>query len=110
MAAAGTGARGRFHRGPAAPLLGYGRLGGWLRRGFADGVRERQQIVRIVLGHGIGKGQSDDLPSARDGQSFSVDGAEVVRVRLGVGGQRAEDGGGVTVDIGQSGNRRPLAG
>lgn len=110
MAAAGTGACGRFHRSPAAALLGYGRLGPGFRRGFADGVRERQQIVRIVLGHGIGEGQSHDLPSARDGQSFRMDGAEVVGVRLGVGGQRAEDGGGVTVDIGQSGYRRPLAG
>ena len=36
--------------------------------------------------------QPQDVPPARRGQAFGVVGAQIVGVRLGVGGQRPENG------------------
>ena len=57
-----------------------------------------------------GGGQPDHVPAARHGQPVRVPGAQVVAVRLHVGGQRAEHRRGVAVDIGQRVHGDLLAG
>jgi hypothetical protein len=63
--------------------------------GLTDRVGQSQQIV---MGrwwrHKVGR-EPDNLPAARGGEPLGVLGAQVVAMRLGVGGQRPEDGSGV---------------
>ena len=58
---------------------------------------------------GSGASRSTSQPRGR-GEPLGVGGAQVVAVRLGVGGQRAEDGGRVGVDVGERRDRRATAG
>ena len=81
-----TGSRRRLRRGPG---------------GLPDGVGQRLEVVAARPEVGGVRGQPQDLPAARGGEPLGVRGAQVVAVRLGVGGQRAEDGGGVGVDVGE---------
>ncbi len=99
----------RFHGRPAAALPLQG-LHGALGSGFADGVCERQEIVRVVLRWRIRQREADHFPAARYGQPPGVQCTQVIGVRFGVGGEGSEDGGGICVDVRQCGNCRPLAG
>ena len=75
-------------------------LGRGLRQDrLPDGVGQRLQVVGYLLGRN-GR-QPDHVPAAGKGEPVGVPGAQVIAVRLHVGGQRAEHGGGVTVDVGQ---------
>ena len=64
-------------------------------------VGECFEIVAARLGRGMGVGEPDDFPSPGRGQPFTVLGAEVVAVGLGIGGERAEDRGRVGIDVRQ---------
>ena len=75
--------------------------------GFADGVGQGDQVV----GRG-GWGRevtvvADQVPASGGGEAAGVRLAEVVRVRLREGGQRADHGGGIAVHISQRGYRLP---
>ena len=109
VAAAGAfGCGGRFQRrvGGALPR-GRGRRAG---RSLTDGVRQGEEVVRTWLGRLRGHGEAKYFPAARDGERIGVLLAKVIAVRLGIGCQRAEDGGGVRVDVRQSCHRRLAAG
>lgn len=74
--------------------------------GFADGFGEGDKIVG-------GGGGGDEftfvayqIPASGGGEAGGVVLAEIVRVGFGVRGERADDGGGVGVDVGQGGDRR----
>ncbi len=73
------------------------------------GVGQREQVVGAGLGLLVLGGQPDDLPPARRREPRRVLGAQVVGVRLGVGGERAEDGGAVGVGVGERRARRLAA-
>ena len=79
--------------GRAGPLLRAGRLAYGVGQGF-EVVAAGPRRAGVV-------GEPDDLPAARRGEPLGVLGAQVVAVRFGVGGERAEDGGGVRVDVRQ---------
>jgi hypothetical protein len=70
----------------------------WARDGagrFADRVRKRFEIIDprdSALGVDI---EPEHLPATRRGQPVRMDFAQVVGVRFGVCGQRADDRGGV---------------
>src|SRR5450631_2359785 len=64
---------------------------------LTDGVGQGLQVVHALL-DGV-SGQPDDIPAPGHGEPLGVLGAQVVAVRLDVGGQRAEHRGGVTVDV-----------
>jgi hypothetical protein len=92
-----------------------GALGGRLRLwgeggGVADGIGKRQQVIGSWLLRSGRHGQAQHFPSAGHRQGIGVLLAEVVAVRLGVGGQRTQDGGGVRVHVRQGGYRRLAAG
>jgi hypothetical protein len=53
--------------------------------------------------------QAHDLPSAGSGESLGMDGTQVVAVRLGISGERAQDGRGIRVDIRERRDSYPLA-
>src|SRR4051794_2112070 len=88
-------------------LPGHRGAGTWLRS-LAHGVREGEQVVagvgvRVVLD------QAQHLPPAGGAEPLAVHLAEVVRVRLGVRRQRAEDRCLVGVHVGERGRGRPAA-
>jgi len=73
------------------------------------------------LAYGLGKGDqivgggwrgrelavvADQVPATRGGEAAGVRFAQVVRVRLGERRERTDDGGGVAVDVRESGDRR----
>lgn len=70
--------------------------------GLSDGVGERLEVV-----DGAGERHREvrlmahDLPAARSGGALGVGLAQVVAVRLGVGGERADDGRAVGIDVGE---------
>jgi hypothetical protein len=65
---------------------------------LANGVREGLEIVRC-RSRGLGELQPDDLPPERSGEPGRVARAQVVAVRLGVGGKRTEHRSGLCVDV-----------
>src|SRR5690349_15384714 len=73
--------------------------------GLPDGLGERGEVVAAVLRRRELPLEADDLPAARRGEAVGVLVAEVVRVRLGLGGQRSDDGRRVGVDVGERGDR-----
>ena len=92
---AGRRSKGTLHRWP-------GRL--------ANGVGERQQVVKTGTGLIGYIGQPHDLPPARSSEPLTVDGAQVVAVRLGVGGERPQHSGGVGVHVRQRRHGGAVAG
>ena len=90
------GAAERVGGGPGGPLLA-----GWCTGGLAHGVGERLEVVAAGAGRGGVDGEADDLPAARRREPLRVLGTQVVAVRFGVGGEGAENGGGVRVDVRQ---------
>ncbi|MCO5606194.1 hypothetical protein L7F22_060381 [Adiantum nelumboides] len=72
---------------------------------LAHRVGESGEVLAAVLGLGELALEPDDLPAARRGQAVRVRRAEVVGVRLGLRGERPDDGGGVGVDV----ERPPVA-
>ena len=71
------------------------------RTASASAVRSSHAVLRrgeLAL-------EPHDLPPARCGEPVGVLVAQVVGVRLGLGGERADDGGGVGVDVGERGHR-----
>src|SRR3954453_21006395 len=79
--------------GGVARGLGAGRL--------ADRVGQRQQVVTGRAGVVEVDLVPHDLPAAGDGQPLGVELAQVVTVRLREGRQRADDGRGLGVHVGQ---------
>ena len=115
--AARSGAvRRRGCAGPAGGRAGRPRPA----RACASGAREALAASRTasasasrssLLGPsevGVGR-QPQHLPAARRGEPLGVGDAQVVAVRLGVGGERAEDRRGVGVDIGERRDGGPAA-
>src|SRR5690242_14793982 len=81
-----------------------GRRGGRRAGGLSDRVGQRLEIVgadRRRTGLAV---EPHDLPATRGGELRRVVLAQVVGVRLGVGGERADDGGRVGVDVGERGD------
>src|SRR5258706_2877440 len=77
------------------------------RRRLHDRIGHRLQVVLLLLGGAVRK--PEHLPAPRHGHPVGVRGAKVVAVRLNVGGERAEDRGGVAVDVGERVYGGPLA-
>lgn len=101
-------APGDFHRVGIPP---GGRPRFRLRRagGFPYRVGQGLQVIAGRRGRpGIDR-EPDHLPAARGGQPFRVLRAQVVAVGLGVGGKRAQNGGGVCVDVRQRRDGRTAA-
>ena len=71
---------------------------------LAHGVREGQQVVRSEDRLGELAAHADDAPPARCRQPLRVVSTQVVRVRLGVRGERTQDDGPVSVGVGQRGD------
>ena len=97
--------------GRAAPTSTGSRLA--RRRGagrLAHRVGQRLEVVAARPERVGVRGEPQHLPATRGGQPLGVGRAQVVAVRLGVGGQRAEDGRRVGVDVGERGDRRATAG
>lgn len=80
-------------RAVAAAFLGPG--------GLAHGVGQGFQVVAAGPDRTGVRGQPYDLPAAGRGQPLGVLRAQVVAVGFRVGGERAEDGRGVRVDVRQ---------
>ncbi len=92
VAASGSfGSWGRFERGVGAALALLMSGGSRPRRRLADGICQGQKIVRARLWRLGRHGEPQDFPAAGNGERVSVLPAEVVAVRLGVGGERSED-------------------
>lgn len=70
---------------------------------LAHGVRQSFKIIGRRP-RGFGDLQPHDVPAKRGGEASGVPGAQVVAMRLGVGGQRAEHGSRLGVDIGEGGH------
>src|SRR5258708_16639102 len=79
------------------------------RRSLTDGVGQRLQVVRRGL-LARGQGQPHDVPAPRRREPVSVRAAQVVAVRLHVGGERPEHSRRVPVYVGQRADGIPLAG
>lgn len=97
---------GRSLEGGVQGALPLGRLrrcgaGGCL----TDGVGKGQQVVGTGTCGGCRHRQAHHFPAARDSQGVSMLFTQVVTVRLGVRCQGPQDGGGVGVDVRQSGHR-----
>src|SRR6266487_3488367 len=84
-----------------------GLFGGLRSRGLPDRVRQCLQVVVSRL-RGLHR-QPNDLPAQRRGQPLGVRRAQIVTVRLHVGGERPEHGGRVAVDIGEGADSGLLA-
>src|SRR3954451_21878153 len=78
--------------------------------GLAHRIGARPQVAVGRAARVEGRRQPQHLPPAWRTQPFAVRFAQVVGVRLGIGGQRPQDRGLVRVDVGQRGDRRPPAG
>ena len=70
---------------------------------------QRCQVVRRRLGLDEFTIVTHDVPASWSGQPKRMPLAQVVRVRLAIGGQGAHHGSGVSVDEGKRGNRRACA-
>ena len=77
-------------------------------RRFANGVGQCLEVVRGGL-LARRERQPDDVPSSGRGEAVRVRAAQVVAVRLDVGGQRPEYCRRVPVDVGQRAHSVPLA-
>ena len=77
--------------------------------GFPYGFGQRYKIVHAVRRRVELALMADKIPTPRRGQAPSVLFAEVVRVRFGEGGERADDGGRIGVDVGQRRDSKPGA-
>src|SRR5918995_609732 len=73
--------------------------------GLTDGLGQRREVVDAVLRRGELALEADDLTAARCGEPVGVLVAQVVGVRLGLGGERSDDGRGIGVDISERGHR-----
>lgn len=89
-----------------APGLGRAFLGAGR---FPYGVGQRFEIVTAGTGRGRAVREPDDLPAAGRGQPLAVLRAQVVAVRLGVGGERAEYRRRVGIDVRQCRDGRAAA-
>jgi hypothetical protein len=95
----------------AAAGLVAGEVLGVVRRieraaGFADGVGQGDQVVG---GGGWGREVAvvaDQVPASGGGEAAGVRFAQVVRVGFGERREGTDDSRGITVDIGQGGDRR----
>ena len=106
MPPAGALGPGRSFKGrvdAALALAGFRR--GGPGGGFPDGVGKGEEVIGSGTCRAGRHGQAQHFPAARDGQGPGVLFTQVVAVRLGVGGQGAQDCGGVGVNIRQSGHR-----
>ena len=72
-----------------------------------DRIGQRLEVVGVRDRRGELAFVADDLPAPRHGQTQRVLLAQVVGVRLGERGQRADDGGGVRVHVGECRHRTP---
>jgi len=86
--------------------MGATLTGGLLRlRGQGCGVPHRigkcQQIVRARLLRSGGHGKAHDFPAPRDGEGVRVLLAQIVAMRLRVGGQRTQDRRRIRVNVRQ---------
>jgi hypothetical protein len=79
-------------------------------RGVPYGVCERQEVIRPGLLWCGRHGQPQHFPATWDCKRIGVLFTEVVAVRLGIGGQRTQDGGGVCIHVRQGCYRRLAAG
>lgn len=92
----------RASRASTAGRLAVARTRG-LPHGIGEGLEivcrpaEQDREIRLV---------THDLPAARRGEPVGVPLAQVVAVRLGVGGERPDDGGPIGVDVGERRNGR----
>ena len=77
--------------------------------GFSYGIGQGLQIITARACRGRTVRQTDDLPAAWSGQPLAVFRTQVVAVRLGVGGERAEDRGRVGIDVRQCRDSRAAA-
>ena len=105
MRAQGAGTTRRWPRRPVAALRAA-RLG---TGGLADRIGERLEVVGVRDRRRELADVAQDLPAARDGQPHRVLLAQVVGVRLGVAGQRADDRGQVGIGVGQGRDGGPGA-
>jgi hypothetical protein len=72
---------------------------------FPYGVGQGDQIVGGRRRWGEISVVPDQVPASGGGEAAGVGFAQVVRVGLGERGERPDDGGGIAVDVGQSGDR-----
>jgi hypothetical protein len=89
----------------ARRVVGVVRARGDRPGGFTDGLGERDQVVG---GGGWGREVAvvpDELPASGGGEAAGVRLAQVVRVGFGERRERAHDGRGIAVDVGQGGDR-----
>lgn len=93
---------------PARAAVAVGRTTGSRPGCLAHGVGERLEVVAAAGPGDVGVLAlvPDDLPAARGGQAVRVLLAQVVAVRLGVDGQRADHRRPVGVDVGERGDSR----
>src|SRR5258708_12660451 len=77
------------------------------RRSLTDGVGQRLQVVRRGL-LARGQGQPHDVPPPRRREPVSVRAAQVVAVRLHIGGERPEHSRRVPVYVSQRADGVPL--
>ena len=81
------------------------------RRGFADGVGQRLQIVCLSgLVNRLAEGETDHVPPTRSSHPVRMPGAQVIAMRLDERRERAEDSGRVAVDVRQRVQGHLLAG
>jgi hypothetical protein len=88
------------------PALGSGRLR--LCRqgsGVPHCIGQGQQVIRARLLRSGGHREAQDFPAPGDGKGVCMLLAQIVTMRLSVGGQRAKDCGGVGIDVRQGGHR-----
>lgn len=78
--------------------------------GLANGVGERLEVVVRRLRRLRVGSEPEHLPAPRGRESFGVEAAQVVAVRLGVDRERAENGRPVRVDVRQGGDGLSRAG
>ncbi len=83
----------------AAAARGLLGPGGFL--GFPDGVHQCGQLIGTGGAREGAKVEAEDFPAARGGQPLRVQLAQVIAVRLGVGCQRSQDGGGIGIYVRQ---------
>jgi hypothetical protein len=84
----------------------FGDLGRFDARGVADGIGQGLEIIGVRDGRRVGTVVSHDLPPAGNRQANRVLFAEVIGVRLGEAGERADDRGRVGIHVGEGRNRR----
>ena len=74
-------------RGPGLDGLGPVSASGPMGRSLADGIHDGKRVIGVGHDDAAIGGQTDDVPATRRRQTHRVVGAEVITVRLGVGGQ-----------------------